>query len=284
MPVSATAVEQLRLAAQEREVPAVPGLAAGAFGGEARALAQDHDRDVRAAGCLDGLRDLPVRAGLEVRAPGVAHLGVRQSRTQRVEHGGHARQLIEELEMERRAVGTDAVAPVALEERLDMRDVGVVADERPSVVGVGPDDRERPQAGPQRQHRALVAQQHDGAASHLRGDRPVVVIGHLGQPLVHVGPLEQAEAELGRQDAADRQVHQLHGHSAVIDGHAQWRAEGRGARQLHVQAGFQRQPRRVGQVRREPMPADQLVHARVVADHDAVEAPPLAQDGRQELP
>ena len=95
---------------------------------------------------------------------------------------------------------------------------------------------------------------------------------------VDVRPLEQAEAELHPQDPRDRGIEVGLVDPTVVEAGLERRAEGDGPRQLRVDAGDERQARRLAEVGRQAMGGREHLDADVVRGDDAVEAP-LARGG-----
>ena len=94
----------------------------------------------------------------------------------------------------------------------------LVADLGPVVVGVGPDHRDRADAGGQRQGAVVVLEQHDALPRRLQGDREVLGAARHPHRLlrIDVGILEQPEQELQPQHAAHRAVDILLGDQAAF--------------------------------------------------------------------
>ena len=140
------------------------------------------------------------------------------------------------------------------------------------------DDRDGPRAGRERQDVVAVLQQHE--RSRARPSAPPGAIRGVGNTASTrlastSGSLEQAEAELDAQHAADRLVDgrlrhapgpHLVGEVAVVEpGH-----------HVHVDAGEDGLAGRLGAVGRDAV-ADELVDRRPVRHDEAVEAPLVAQ-------
>ena len=103
----------------------------------------------------------------------------------------------------------------------------------------------------------------DGASTYGRSNRP--------------------EPELEPQDALDREVDDAAVDPPVRDRRAERLAEPGGRRQLAVEPGPDGHRRGRAQVGGQAMLADQHLDRRVVGGDDAVEAPLVAQDRRQQL-
>ncbi len=171
------------------------------------------------------------------------------------------------------------------EQRLDVRRVGVVAQQVARVVGVGADDGDRGERPGQRQQVALVLEQHERLARDLAGGGALL---HGVEDLQHrlrvdVGLLEEAEGKLGGQHAPHRAVDERHGNFAGLDRRHQICAVGVDAGQFHVHARPQRQVCGVRLVARQAVVGLQLVDGHVVGDDQPVEAPLVAQDARHQF-
>ena len=100
---------------------------------------------------------------------------------------------------------------------------------------------------------------------------------------VHEGAFEQAELELGPQHPLDGTVEDLDGDDSAVDGVDQWRPVAVGHRELDVEPGRQRHGCGLGGIGDEVVVALELAHREVVGDDVAIEAPLVAEDGRQQF-
>ena len=159
----------------------------------------------------------------------------------------------------------------------------VVEDPRPDGVALGigqrADDRDRGEAaGVQRQHVALVAQQHRRPLGGDPGHLAVRGVGeHLAGPiLVDVRLVEQAHPELRLEHPAHARVQRLLAHRAGLQRLGQVAVRGIAHRHLHVEPDVQRAYAGIGQVLGEAV-GEQVVHRVGVADHEALEPPGPAE-------
>ena len=231
--------DELLLAPREPELHAIAHLAAGAVQRQPRALAHDDDRHVRAAGGGDRLRELGV-AAVEHAAPRrEAHLGaVGTALADGVEDRRASLELVGQVEVVGDREADRVVAH--LEQRLDVRDVGVVAQQVARAVGVGPDHRDRLQVVAQRE-RPVVGQQHDRRARRLPRQRAILLERRVRGLRVDIGRLEQPELELDGQHARDGAVDERRVGAPIGERRGQRRAERDGGGQLDVDAGLERQ-------------------------------------------
>ena len=163
-----------------------------------------------------------------------------------------------------------------------MVDERVAAHQRLGPVGIGADDRHLGRRLPQRQQ-TVVAEQHHRLLGQPARQRPVgrgVQVDRLRRPLLQTGdegPVQQAErlllCERAEHGPVDERLGDLPG------------ADQRGERlevritggKLHVDAGLQGQRRGLPAVGGDGVHHREERHPEVVGDHDAVEAPRLAQ-------
>ncbi len=279
-------LEQLLLPAEEAEPHPVAELAGRGVVGQARSLAEHDDRDVGAAGELDGCRQLLVGARRDARSRCVDDLGAGHRPADGVQDRPSPGQLVARLED--LAVADDAEridAGAHLLERLHVHEVAVVPEQVPRAVRDRPDDREPPDARRERQH-AVVLQQHERLLRErprrlrfLRGER----LEHLVGGDLDIRPVEQAEPELHPEHAADRGVEQRLVHAPVGEAVRQRAPEGDGARQLGVDAGGEGQACGLAEARRQPVGRRDHLDPHVVGGDDPVEPPLVAQDRRQQL-
>ena len=172
-----------------------------------------------------------------------------------------------------------------LVERLDVDEVAVVAEEVAGTVGDRTDDGDPASRRGERED-AIVGDEHQGAAGEVAGD-PRLVGGEgvevVGRGHLDVWPLEQPEAELEAQHPGDRRIDRRLVDATVVERLGERRPVRRGARQLGVDAGHQREPGRLPEVAGQAVGRGQHLDGDVVGRDDAVEAPLIAQDRAEEL-
>jgi hypothetical protein len=190
--------DELLLAPWKPQLHPVAHLAAGAVERQPRAFADDDDGHVRAARGLGRHGDLGV-AGLEdAAARGEADLG-----SAALAHGVEDRRAALERVGQAEVVGNrEADRVVAhLEQRLDVGDVRVVAQQVARAVGVGADDGDRREVFAQRQ-RPVVLQQDDRGPGGAAGQGAVGLERRERGRDVDVRRLEQPELELDARTRA----------------------------------------------------------------------------------
>jgi len=132
---------------------------------------------------------------------------------------------------------------------------------------------------------AVVLQQDEGLLRGLPGDVAMRRIGQDGGGcfLVDERVLEQSDAELRQQDAADRLVDGRLVHQSGLDGLGEVRVGRVGDAHLHVEPGVERAGAGVGEVGGEVL-RRQRPDGVGVADHPAVEAEVVAEDVGEQPP
>ena len=163
-----------------------------------------------------------------------------------------------------------------------MNDVAVVAEQVPAGVGIGADDGDRRQVRLEWQ-RSVVGEQDDRVARDLSGQLAVQLIWQRSAGRLHVRVLEQAEFELGAEHPPDGHVHRRLVNTPVGEGPGERFAEGPRGGKLDIQTRLQGHHGGLGEILGDGVRGQQLVDAEVIRYDDALEAPALAQDLRQEL-
>ena len=236
-------LEQLLLAAEEPEVAPVAGLAGGRVVRQPGPLADDDDRRPRPSVPPRRPRRSPRRCRRAGPCPRRTRSGRRRS-APAARPGSSARPPASSVgwitSLDGKPNGLARWRSSA--QRLDVRQVRVVAHEVPGAVGDRPDDRDPPAVGRQRQH-AVVLEQHDRPPDELGRERALLrleLVQRGDRRRVHVRPLEQPEPELEPQDALDREVDDAAVDPPVRDRRAERLAEPGGRRQLAVEPGPER--------------------------------------------
>ena len=237
------------------------------------ALPGDDDRDVRGLGQLDGAGELGV---VVVLVGGLLEEGLHpvEHRREHAARDSHAGRVVDDGGVAH--AGADAVEKDDGLRGVVVEDPGAehVSPARGQLADDGDPGRGR---GVQRE-RAVVAQQHHRPLRRRAGG--VAVVGAAedlgGGVNVDVGALEQAERELRREHAANRLVE-----GGLVDlplrhGAREMGEGGIGHGHLHVEAGAKRARPGVGGVGREVLGLQRLDRVGV-ADHEALEAPLVAQ-------
>ena len=164
----------------------------------------------------------------------------------------------------------------------------VVTVEVAGVVGVRADHRDAAQRGRVERQRAVVAEQHEAAAGEVGGevggrggaDRR----GHGTRRVVDVRSLEETELELREQHPGRRRGRRTSsGDLPVLDRRDQRGAVAVGGRQLDVDAGAERDRRRLTGVGREVVVVLELTDREVVGHDATVETPLVAEDPGQQV-
>ena len=211
---------------------------------------------------------------------------VGESLDDRLQDGPSARRLIDDDDGLRLAGHAERVVPCPhLAQRLHVAHVAVVAEQVASAVRDRPDHRDPRRVGTEWQD-PVVLDEHERPFSQRAGRLCLLDDERLdgGRPRdVEVRRLEQPEPELHPEDRDDRPVDQGLVDAAVLEGGQQRRAEAVGPRQFEVHARPEREDRRGGRLGRHPVVRGQHRDARVVGGDDAVEAPFVAQDRREQL-
>ena len=132
-------LEQLLLTSEEAEVAAVPRLTGRRVVGQPGPLADGNDRDVGALRERDRLGQLLVRAVAETAAARVDD-ALPEPGAERAEDRRHARQLVDRVDDLARWEAERVCLVAQLRERLDVGQVGVVAEQVAGAVGDRPDD------------------------------------------------------------------------------------------------------------------------------------------------
>jgi hypothetical protein len=147
---------------------------------------------------------------------------------------------------------------------------GPAAALQADVVGAGARDQQRRQRRRQRQRVASVLQQQGAAPRRLVGQAPVVGVADAVQPglVLRLAGVEEAQRQLGGQDAADGVVDARERHGAALDRRLERVDEAPPVEghHDHVDARVDRALDADGVV------GVQLVDRRPVADHEALEA------------
>ena len=280
-------VEQLLLAAEEPEVASIPELAGGRVGGQPGSLRDDDDRDVGPGGDLDGFGDLGVGAIVDAGPLGMEDLAAVEPRPKRVQQRRTSGELV--LDDHRSAFGDDPErlrpAPPRLDQRLEVDQVAVVAQELARTVRARPDDRDPVERGGQRQD-AVVGDEHDRPAGELEAD-PRLVVGQLGElglgRLVAIGTVEQAQAELDAKDPADGLVEKAFADAPGLESRPKRGGVGRRPRELEVHARLERHGRHGHRIVGQVVGGLEHLDPGVIGGDDAVEPPALAQDRGEQL-
>ena len=126
---------------------------------------------------------------------------------------------------------------------------------------------------------AVVLEHDDPLARHLAGQRDGGRRLQLDRALVRVRPLEDAQADLLGDDAPHDRVDRLDRDEAALDRLAEVGGAVVGG-QLDVEAGAERERRRLGAVRGEVVVLVEQADADVVGDDQPVEAPLVAEHAR----
>ena len=161
--------------------------------------------------------------------------------------------------------------------------VVVVALEQTGVVGARTEHRHPARVDREREDAFVLQEDHGGRGCPARQGSLRGCLVHGRRPGgIDVGPLEQAEAELGDEDATHRGIDRLHGDLAGLERGPERLAEAVGSRQLHVEPRVQGLhgglvPVGCGAVMRDEEP-----HGEVVGHDEALEAQLLAQQARQQ--
>ncbi len=267
-------LEQFLLTSEEAQIAAVPRLTGRRVVGQSGPLADGYDRDVGALGDGDRLGQLLVRAVPETAAARVddAHP---EPGTERGQDRRHAGQLVDGIDdvagWEAEGVGLVA----QLRKRLNVGQVGVVAEQVAGAVGDRPDDGDPADLRGQRQ-RSVVLDERHRPTSQIAGES--FLDGVEGRELdrgrgLDVGSIEEAEPELQAQRPFDGEVDEADVHAAVIDRLVQRGAVRRGRGQLVVHAGPERHRRCGPEVRGQAMLADEHLDRRVVGGDHAGRTP-----------
>ena len=224
----------------------------------------------------------PRRPVVDAGPARVEDLASREPSPKRVEDRPPAGQLV--LDGDGLAVPHDAEgvapAPAHLDQRLDVDQVAVVAEQLARAVRAGPDDRDpaqrRARAAARRRSRrgrASARPARGRPAPRRRPARPSCGLGRLD-----VRALEQAQPELHPQDAVDGRVEHRLVDAPGLEGGPERAGVGRRSRQLEVDAGLERQRRHDRRVVGQPVGGLEHLDADVVGGDDAVEPPAVAQD------
>ncbi len=166
-----------------------------------------------------------------------------------------------------------------------MAGVGIVADQVAHAVGAGADHGQRFDPFGERQQVAVVLEQHNRLLCNLACQAPLLrrVEDLDGAPVVHIRLLEQAQHELHAQVARYALVNQGTVDLPTFDRLAQGRAVAVRAGQLHIQPGGEGLDCRRLLAGDDLVKDRQLVDRKVVGDNDAVEAPAVAQQLREQV-
>ncbi len=162
------------------------------------------------------------------------------------------------------------------------RHVGITADRR--VAGMRAQHQQLADLFRiQGQKPLVVLEQHDGLGRRFarQGDRFRRRRQTVGLGRVDIGIFERAAEELDLEDTAHRHVDFRLGDAAGLHQFQQLRI-GRRIRGFDVNAGLDGAISRFGQVGDQVVAGDQFVDGEIVGDRDALEAPLIAQDGRQQ--
>ena len=235
----------------------------------------------------DGRGQLVVGPVRDPGAPRVDDLGARPAPTEGVEDGPPPRELVDRLDDLAVADDPERVAAGPhLAQRLHVDQVAVVAEQVAGAVGDRPDDRDALAAGasgstPSFSTRTIERSASDAGGAATPPRRASSKAASAGTSTY--GPVEEPEPELHAQDPLDGRVEQRLVDPAVRERRRERLAERHGSRQLGVDAGGERQPRRLAEVRRQPVGGRDHLDADVVRRDDAVEAPLAAQDPVEQL-
>ena len=171
-----------------------------------------------------------------------------------------------------------------LAQGLHVDEVAVVAEQVAGAVGDRPDDRHAPAPGRERQDPVVLDQDQRPLGERAGGAR-LVGGERLEERLVRdrdVRLVEQPEAELHAEHALDVRVERRVADPAVREGGLERRAEDDRPRKLGVDARHEREPGGLGEVVGQLVGGGDHLDADVVRRHDAVEAPLVAEDAREQ--
>ena len=277
--------QQLLLATHQAELETIAKLPGRGVVGQAGSLAQHDDCHVRCLGQLDGLRELGVGPVVDARAPAMLDIGSWKARVDLVEDRAAPGKLVSRHDLvgQREAEGIAVVAH--LQERLDVEQVGVVAEQLASAIGDRPDHGHAGDVLPEGQD-AVILDEHQRTDRQLSSDSGLLVCERrheLGRRRLDERVLEQAEPELHAQDAPDGGINERLVDEPVGNSAQEGLAIDDRARQLGIDAGPQPVGRSHGRVVRDLVLRRQHLEPDVVRGDDPVEAPFVAQDPGQQF-